>query len=31
MRPDRKPYTDALHQVRATLRSRKQAPGDPHQ
>ena len=23
MRPDRKPYTDALHQVRATLRSRK--------
>jgi len=23
MRPDRKPYTDALHQVRATLRSRR--------
>ena len=23
MRPDRKPYTDALRQVRATLRSRK--------
>ncbi len=23
MRPDRKPYTDALHQVRATLRARK--------
>jgi tetratricopeptide (TPR) repeat protein len=23
MRPDRKPYTDALHQVRATLKSRK--------
>jgi hypothetical protein len=27
MRPDRKPYTDALHQVRATLKYRKQAPG----
>jgi tetratricopeptide (TPR) repeat protein len=26
MRPDRKPYTDALHQVRATLKSRKSAP-----
>jgi tetratricopeptide (TPR) repeat protein len=23
MRPDRKPYTDALHQVRATLKSRR--------
>ena len=31
MRPDRKPYTDALHQVRATLKYRKQAPGDPPQ
>ena len=31
MRPDRKPYTDALSQVRATLRFRKQAPGDPPQ
>jgi predicted Zn-dependent protease len=31
MRPDRKPYTDALHQVRATLKYRKQAPGDPDQ
>jgi len=28
MRPDRKPYTDALSQVRATLRSRKQASGE---
>jgi Flp pilus assembly protein TadD len=27
MRPDRKPYTDALHQVRATLKSR--LPGGP--
>ena len=26
MRPDRKPYTDALHQVRATLKYRKQPP-----
>jgi Flp pilus assembly protein TadD len=26
MRPDRKPYTDALRQVRATLQSRKGAP-----
>ncbi len=26
MRPDRKPYTDALRQVRATLKSRKNAP-----
>ena len=26
MRPDRKPYTDALRQVRATLKSREQAP-----
>ena len=31
MRPDRKPYTDALHQVRATLKYRKQAPGEPPQ
>ena len=30
MRPDRKPYTDALHQVRATLKFRKQGPGEPH-
>src|SRR5580692_1269112 len=28
MRPDRKPYTDALRQVRATLRSRRQPPGE---
>ncbi len=28
MHPDRKPYTDALRQVRATLRSRKQPPGE---
>jgi tetratricopeptide (TPR) repeat protein len=28
MRPDRKPYTDALHQVRATLKYRKQAPAN---
>jgi tetratricopeptide (TPR) repeat protein len=27
MRPDRKPYTDALHQVRATLKSRSSLPG----
>ena len=26
MRPDRKPYTDALRQVRATLKYRKEAP-----
>jgi tetratricopeptide (TPR) repeat protein len=26
MRPDRKPYTDALRQVRATLKFRKEAP-----
>jgi predicted Zn-dependent protease len=26
MRPDRKPYTDALRQVRATLKFRNQAP-----
>jgi len=26
MRPDRKPYTDALNQVRATLKFRKQTP-----
>jgi predicted Zn-dependent protease len=26
MRPDRKPYTDALEQVRATLKFRRQAP-----
>jgi tetratricopeptide (TPR) repeat protein len=26
MRPDRKPYTDALHQVRATLKSRRSGP-----
>ena len=31
MRPDRKPYIDALSQVRATLRSRRQPPGDSHQ
>ena len=30
MRPDRKPYTDALHQVRATLKYRKQDPGEPN-
>jgi tetratricopeptide (TPR) repeat protein len=29
MRPDRKPYTDALHQVRATLKSRRQPPAQP--
>ncbi len=30
MRPDRKPYTDALHQVRATLKSRGSLPaGQP--
>jgi len=29
MRPDRKPYTDALRQVRATLRSRRQPPSSP--
>jgi Flp pilus assembly protein TadD len=27
MRPDRKPYTDALRQVRATLQARKGGPG----
>jgi len=26
MRPDRKPYTDALHQVRATLKARRPGP-----
>lgn len=26
MRPDRKPYTDALRQVRATIKFRRQAP-----
>ena len=26
MRPDRKPYTDALHQVRATLKYRRSGP-----
>jgi tetratricopeptide (TPR) repeat protein len=26
MRPDRKPYTDALHQVRATLKFRRSGP-----
>jgi len=25
MRPDRKPYTDALQQVRATLKARKES------
>src|SRR5579864_8890369 len=29
MRPDRKPYTDALQQVRATLRAREQPAGPP--